>query len=137
MDQSHFSANRHSNNHLLYHSNNHLLYQFRHCLDLLVDDESQDEEFDLNYTDDEGTFLPDTDAQGWEELSVKKQRRRTKTTKKRSKTVLLDEETPKRRPPLSKGFHKNKENQRLDSHNNMAGGHTRKQTAGKKKQVAR
>ena len=89
----------------------------------MVDDEIQirDGHFEDNYSDDDDpqTFLPHTDAQGWEEPSVKKKRTRTKIKKKKRQPVLSDDETPKRRP-LSKEFHKNKENQRLDSHNNMA-----------------
>ena len=64
---------------------------------------------------------------------MKKIRRRTKV-KKNKQPVLLDDETPKRRP-LGREFHKNKENQRWDSHNKM--GKSRKRTAGQKKQQAR
>ena len=98
----------------------------------------QDDHFEEEYSDDDThrkSFLPDTDAQGWEagSGSVKKIRRRTKV-KKNKQPVLLDDETPKRRP-LGREFHKNKENQRWDSHNKM--GKSRKRTAGQKKQQAR
>ncbi len=66
--------------------------------------------------------MPGTDAQGWEEGSVKKKRTRSKPKKTNSTP-------PPKRRPLSKEFHQNKQNQRLDSHNSKM--------AGKKKPAAR
>ena len=66
---------------------------------------------------------------------MKEKKRRTKTKKKR-KTVLSDEEPPVRRP-FTQEFHKNKQNQRVESHNNMAGGKRGRKPLGNKKQPNR